>query len=424
MKDGKMSKMRTLKEYLEAKGEKVENIKYIGKISKKVQKTEIQDIEDDKQKESEEKDIFMCEEKTQDKNGREIHLIKYYTEDFECIAVENEINGIVPTEKYRKDDEIINKLEELDKEGIIDLEEENLEEIKEVAKTFGVDEKDIENISEIDNLIKPEQKEDQLGKVEDIDAKNLASIDANEKITTRDSMATLLGVEGKKYKKIAVVKSKEMNNTKSTTEFSFVGIKADGKMEQIESLKQIEGIKPTKLINSISADGKEIKEETVYSRYKVKGREDEELAVNIDELNTIRVSLVRTSSETNESVSIPIETNTIVKTSYENKDFMNSIKNPDVTEETRKIEENKHPDLEKNNDNVLYNEEYIPNTNIKWIDFAAQCGYRGKGAIEKAKEVFQEAKDKNGSDDNGEIAEKVVEEKEEDYRPDITIENK
>ena len=238
-------------------------------------------------------------------------------------------------------------------------------------------------------------------------------------------MATMLGVQEKGYKKIAVEKTKELSDKKYQSEFIFVGITADGKRETIDNLIQAKGNKQNKNINAISADGKSIKDERINSMYEIKGREDEHLAIGFDELNIMKISLVRTSKETNESISIPIEANTTVHTSSEDKEFMNSMKNQKITEETRRIEEYKKEncvigikDIEDNADNDIhkyYSEEYIPNTNKTWEEFANECGYRGEGAIDKAKEEFKKQKEKMEGLDNEIIVEEIIEQKEEEY---------
>lgn len=418
MEKDNLSEMRTLKEYLEENGKKIENIRYIGKI-------DIEEIINNKPYLLE-KDIYICEERIVDKNGKEINVEKFYTEDFECIAMKNEKFGILLKEQYEEHPEIIEKLEELDQKGLIDLKEENLKESVKIAETLGIDKEKIENISEIDlrRLDEPEKNNQ-------IEAKAKVQMNANEKITTRDSMATMLGVEGKGYTKIAVVDSKELKTQRNTTSYAFVGVKENGQMEEIDSLVQVYGTKPDRNINAISADGTKVQEERTISMYRVKGREDEQLAIGKDGLNTTRVSLVRTSPETNESISIPIEANTIAKTSHEDKEFMDSRKNPKVTAETKRIEKHKKENCEPSikdidddptNDTHEHDDgEYIPGTDITWIYFANQCGYRGEGAIEKAKEEFYKAKGKAKEYSNEEVVKAVVKEKEEDFEYDKSI---
>lgn len=141
----------------------------------------------------------------------------------------------------------------------------------------------------------------------------------------------------------------------------------------------------------------------------------------------MRASLIRKSRETNEQISIPIEANTIEETKYKPKQLMNSHTNPNIANETRKIQKLREEgckdykiediDEDPTNDMDPYEEsDYIPETDIKWIEFANKCGYRGEGAIERAKRTFKEAKNNaQQSATNKEIAEEKIEEIEEEF---------
>ncbi len=51
-------------------------------------------------------------------------------------------------------------------------------------------------------------------------------------MTDKDTMASLLNVQGKGYRKIAIVYSDKFKEAGNTTKFSFVGIKQDGSAEK------------------------------------------------------------------------------------------------------------------------------------------------------------------------------------------------
>lgn len=53
--------------------------------------------------------------------------------------------------------------------------------------------------------------------------------------------------------------------------------------------------------------------------------------------------------------------------------------------------------------------DYIPNTNITWRQFANKCGYRGEGDIEKAVEVVNSL----GSVDDKKLEEYIDDQEEE-----------
>ena len=422
--------MESLKMYLEEKyknaglNKKIENIKYIGNTEL------IQLINKEEYKLN--KDIYVCEIREE---GLEALIKEYYSEDFKMIAREDERyarlqendNPIMLSPEYAKHPEIIQKLIELEKEGKLDLNkinEENLPKVIQVAETLNIDKEDIQGLSEIDlqRLQKPENS-NQI--TNEIQAKSKLSININEHVSTRDNMETLVKAEGENFVKIDVV---DLGKGPQ-----FVGTKANGQMKELKSVKQKYGYRPNRKINTINSDGTKVEEEYAITMFEIEGREDEQLAIGVDSYNRIKTSLVRTSPDTNESVSIPIEaqTQTLKHTQGEIKQLMDSNRNQSITEETRRLKEEKEKECDPinvrdidddptNNTHEHLEDEYVPGTSTTWQEFANKLGYRGTGSIEIAKEKFESRKEENPDIANDELVNDMEEEALEQSGPDLT----
>ena len=430
-------KRNDIKSFCEKEDEyaKVKNIKYIGKVNIN----------------GKEKEVYMCELYTKSKDGDLIEIEKVYTEDFECIAANNKENvyGMLLTKEYAGEENLLEKVKEnIEKEDKVEkienIDELTDEEISKVAIELGISEEDVKRMAKTkiedkeENEIFEDNEEEIIETQETKNAKEIdkeknksvMSINPNVKVTERETLASMLNVEGKGYIRFEVVESKEIKDGTNTTRFSIVGIRNEnGKevQEEIDSLEQVDGNLPFKSVNAMNQDGSKIEDKQVQSMFEIKGREDERISIEYDEYNTVKASLVRRSKETNEQISIPIEANTIEETRDKPKEFMNSHKNPHIDNEAKNILEHKEEgckdyqieDIDEDPTNDIHShieDEYIPGTDIKWIDFANSCGYRGEGAIEAAKRTFEKAKSyaPEGAT-NEEIAEEKIEEIEEEF---------
>ena len=348
---------------------KVLNIKYLGKI-------EIN---------NEPKDIYLVLEQKQKDDGSKIEIERYCTEDGEVLGGNNnsdQFNFITPNEKYKDVEGLVESLQSLDKQGILDLNEIEQERLEQVAKELGITVEEIKKISEIDsektvednekeNLEKdknPDKEKKTLSKkqVESISTKQ--EIKTEQKVTDKDTMASLLNVQGKGYRKIAIVYSDKFKEAGNTTKFSFVGIKQDGSAEKIDTIEQAYGTNPTKNVHSVNRDGSKIEEEKVNSIFKIKGKTETQIAVDIGNMGTIEPSLVRTPAQDNEeAISIPIETSNIRPTTRETRELMNRNRNTRVKEEIKKIKAHEDfsiKDIDDNPNNNThehqeFSEEYL-----------------------------------------------------------------
>ena len=241
---------------------KVLNVKYLGVI--KI--------------EGEEKGIYLVIEQKAQKDGTLAQIERYYTEDGEFLGGDNSIDEydfLTLDEKYMNNKDMLEKLQSIDKDGILNLNKIEQERIEEVAKESGIIAKELEKMSEIDS-----KKE-----IEKISTKS--EIDTNRKVTDKETMASILNVQDKGYKKIAIIYSDKMQDNGNTTRFSFVGIKEDGTDEKIDTIEQAYGRNPSKEINSVNRDGSKVEQEQVNSIYRIKGKKETQIAVDIGAMGTI-----------------------------------------------------------------------------------------------------------------------------------------
>ena len=333
--------------------EKVLNVKYLGQIDTFG-------------------DVYLIIEQRQDRNGNLYEVEKYETEDGKLIGGNNKSDAydfILLSEQYKDREDVLEQLQALNKEGMLDLNEMEQGRLDAVAKELGIKVEEIKRVVEIDSEKEIEtkaereeeerpdfEKEDAVQEKDTFSSEELESvsskteIDVNQKVTDSETMATLLKVQGKGYKKFQVVESDQLQEGNSTR-FSFVGIKEvekkdpqTGKIrkkevaEKIDTLEQRYGKNPSKGIDSLSANGEELKPKEMDSIYQVKGDNENQVGVNIGAAGNLEVSYIRTPRQDNaKAISIPIETRSVRPTTREVREFMNKNRNTDLTEESKKI---------------------------------------------------------------------------------------
>ena len=340
---------------------KVVNAKYLGKI----------DFEEviDGEKVKTEKDIYLLIEQMLDKDGNLVDIEKYYTGDGEFLAGNNKsdnYHAMMLTSKYQGRDDIIRELQHLKDENALDLNQIERDRLEELAKALGIKPEDIQALSEIDLeqeiQTRKENGKEETGR-EELDGEERQGTDngkepetltkkqveristkseikTEEKVTERETMASLLGVEDKGYKKIAVVYSDKLQENGNSTRFSIVGIKEDGSAEKIDTL-EIDtrfGNNPTNKVNALNRDGSEIEEQQVQSVFRIKNRKEQEIAIRMGNMGTIETSYVRTD-HTQEGFSSPIPSENIKPTTREVREFMDKTRNVSMGEEIDKADE-------------------------------------------------------------------------------------
>lgn len=316
---------------------KVLDVKYLGSI----------------EFEGKEKGIYLIIEQKQKEDGSLAKIERYYTEDGEFLGGNNkadQFNFLILNEKYSGQEGLLEKLQNLDKEGVLDLNQLEQERLEEIALAFGVSVEELDKVAELDlkQEIELEQEKEEgketLSKkqVEKITSKT--EIKTNQKVTDKETMASILKVEDKNYTAINIIYSDAMKNSGSTSRFAIVGIKEDGTAEKINTLEQGYGTNPNKEIQSLNRDGSEIEQKQVNSIFKIKGEDETQIAVDIGSMGTIEPTLVRTPRQDNEeAISIPIETHNIKPTTRETRELMNEQRNPRVKEEIQRAK--KHEEL-------------------------------------------------------------------------------
>ena len=338
---------------------KVLNVKYLGTI-------EIN---------GEQKGIYLMIEQKEEKDGRLAEIEKYYTEDGEFLGADSNLDQfefITLSEEYINKDGLLEQIESLDKEGILDLNEIENERLEELARELGIDVEDIQKLAEIDANKEIDKWHEKLTneQIEELQEEGIepgdeeyrrylldhglsipkeeiekgistkSEINTNQKVTDKDTIASLLNVEERGYVKIAVVYSDKLKDNENTTGFTFVGIKSDGSAEKIDTLEQAYGNNPTQNVQTMSRDGSKIEKDKVNSRFKIKGRDEEQLAVNIGQMGTIEPKFVRAPRQEGEkAISIPIETQNVRPTTREVREYMNSSKNANMKDNIKNIEE-------------------------------------------------------------------------------------
>lgn len=322
------------------------------------------------------KQIYLIIEQEEKEDGNIIEIERYYTEDGEFLGGNNksdQYDFIILAKEYQDDKELLESLQKLNKEGELDLNKLEDDRLEEIALALGISKEEIKRMSEIDadkqiedkEADREELEEQEEGKeiiskekMEKVSAKT--EIKTNQKVTDYETMASLLNVEDKGYKKIAIINSDNFKDSGNTTRFSIVGVKEDGTAERIDTLEQGYGATPTKSINSLNRDGTDIEQEQVNSIFKIKGEKEKQIAVKIGAMGTIETSLVRTPAQDNqEAISIPIETSNIRYTTKETRELMNEKRNPRVKEEIERINEHKelgcNPTIKDIDDNEYNN---------------------------------------------------------------------
>ena len=338
---------------------KVLNVKYLGTI-------EI---------DGEQKGIYLLIEQKEEKDGRLAEIEKYYTEDGEFLGADSNLDQfefITLNKEYLNKEGLLEQIESLDKEGSLDLNEIENERLKELARELGIDVEDIQKLAEIDADKEIDKWHEELTneQIEELQEEGIepgdeeyrrylldhglslpkeevekgistkTEIKTGQKVTDKDTMASLLNVEEKGYVKIAVIYSEKLQDNGNTTRFSFVGIKADGSAEKIDTLEQAYGNNPTKNVQTMNRDGSKIEEDKVNSIFRIKGKDEEQLAVNIGQMGTIEPKFVRTPRQDGEkAISIPIETQNIRPTTREIREYMNRSRNTSVDDNINNIEE-------------------------------------------------------------------------------------
>lgn len=411
----------------------INDVKYLGKIKF------IEEI--DGEKVEQEKEIYLLIE---EKDGR--ILYKYYDENLQLIAYEDSVfEELMAETKFEgKDQSFLKQIEELDKEGksLSQIESE----LEEISDALGINLEEIDEIKELDLKQEINEKEDNESKVfnkdetSHLDIKETTKLNQNIKGETLENKLGIKNItlpNGQKLtdgEKLAVVSTSSLNkavDSKNSQSYSFVVIRKNGEAVPIgdDVLVQDErsGINPITEDLTINNNGI-VNEETNIASYRiVNGNRNEFIKISNDEFSGREIKYSEFSKENGKYVSTELETDRdiYVKNNVRQylKDRTEGREKADNTIERAEKHEGEEKDVtlvdnNPNNDSHVHisPEDYIPNTNMTWGEYANELGYRGEGAVERAQEEFEKSLERNPSSDNKQIIEMTIEEANEDFR--------
>ena len=392
------------------------------------------------------KDVYVVEE--YDIETDKITL-KYYLDDM-CIGTEFG-DKIIETEdckkRFKNIDNIRDLVDELkydeltaeqkeETKSLKELEEERLEKI---AKSLGIDEKELKDISEFD-LDEEGKKEDQKEEIKENDEENLEDRIHTKESTDLDQIyegITLRNVLGlsSEYARIAIVSSSEIRGVegnKQNGKYSFVGVKYNGEItvldETILGPDNQEGIDPRKMDTTVDIDGTVDKEQNIAS-YKVMGKKNLYLSIGYDESYGREIKIAKRSETGEEDLEFELLTNRYA--SYkedsdvrqfreDNSEGINKADNAIEKADAHEKEECENVNTE-DIDNNMYNDTHhhiiIDGKEVSYKELATKWGYYkdGKPDEQKAKEKYEEYKYNNPHLSDKEILEKVSDDLYDEY---------
>ena len=392
------------------------------------------------------KDVYVVEE--YDIETDKVTL-KYYLDDM-CIGTEFG-DKIIETEdckkRFKNIDNIRDLVDELkydeltaeqkeETKSLKELEEERLEKI---AKSLGIDVKELKDISEFD-LDKDGNKEDQKEEIKENDEENLEDRIHTKESTDLDQIyegITLRNVLGlsSEYARIAIVSSNEIRGVegnKQNGKYSFVGVKYNGEItvldETILGPDNQEGIDPRKMDTTVDIDGTVDKEQNIAS-YKVMGKKNLYLSIGYDESYGREIKIAKRSETGEEDLEFELLTNRYA--SYQedsdvrqfredNSEGINKADNAIEKADAHEKEECENVNTE-DIDNNMYNDTHhhiiIDGKEVSYKELATKWGYYkdGKPDEQKAKEKYEEYKYNNPHLSDKEILEKVSDDLYDEY---------
>ena len=439
-----------LKQNTENKKIKIKDIKLVGQATWK-DKINGKDISEN---------VFIVEkeiiETDENKKERITEQKSYYLGN-KCIAGTLGNNEIIYNETFANSEQdklkAINELLETTPEEQIENNSMNKLRTKEIAEILtahlgrkiseeeaqqlleNMDKEEIEKLKEEkEENSKDKKEENKLSKkqTDNIKIKGMQEIDLNKKVDGKETLGKRLDLTG--YDNIYVVYSENVDNITSgekrnNTTYSLVGTKKDGTAKVLNDEFEMDktvGNGATRTQTKIRANStatRDSKDMSVYTR-KSNG-----MSIGCEnDMGNINMFLYQKTKEENENVGIQIETSQTPIIPIETREIMNrnkgvyqkdkvqneiqehtdhgcnpkDVKDFDGNENTETHTDKEYTEIDEN--------DYIPNTNMTWRQFANKCGYRGEGDIEKAVQTVNSMEEVNQ-----EKLEKYIEEKEEEF---------
>ena len=315
------------------------------------------------------RNIFLVLEEQELTDGKKVTIEKYFDENENLIAanVLNDRLGLALNPQFVKEENLdgdektlIKELSELNIKG-----KAGLRDVRKIAEKLNVkDEYVLEKCKINKNQNIPITKKDVNIKQE---------VKTNTKVTDEYTMEQVLNVQDKDYAEIMVVYTDDLENPGNNTKFTLMGETRSGELEVIDTVEQRYGRNPDKDIQEVNRDGTDIKTQDARSIFHIKGKEEEQIAINYGELGNIELSYVRTPrTENREGLSVPIETHNTRYTTYDVRELGNRAKNNRVNDDISRAKvQDKYMDDEMTdeqrkeiitnikNDDIMYDEKFI-----------------------------------------------------------------
>lgn len=171
------------------------------------------------------------------------------------------------------------------------------EELQKIAKTTGMDPKDLSNCSSI----KPEQK-----------------------ITDQDTFEDIVNVKGK-YTNVYVINANKA--TDKNKRFAFVGITQEGEAEYIDELETSGTMQTNVNIYSINRDGSRVEEKQTREMFTTRSNPDKRFTVTTGQYGILEVDYVRKDPNENKFIGSMVETEYERPTTTQVRQFMNERRN-------------------------------------------------------------------------------------------------
>lgn len=443
-----------LEQQTENKKIEIKDIKFVGKATWK-DKINGKDLSDN---------VFIVEKQIieidKDSKERVTEQKEYYIGD-KCVAGELGNGEILYGETFANSEpdkmEAINDLlektpeEEIENNSMNKLQTKEMAEVlsaylgrtikeEEVQKTLeDMNKEELEELSEEKDNAGKDKKKNELSEkqTEKIKVNGIQKADLSQNVDGIETLGKRLDLDGYQY--IYVVYSENVNEInpnakRNDTTYSLIGMKNDGTAKVLNDEFEMDssvGNNASKVQTRINADGtatRDSKDSSVFTR-KSNG-----MTVGCrNDGGIVRMSLGQKTIEENEITSTEIRTS---KTGYipiQTREIFNRNKGvrqidkiqDEVKEHTdegctpkdvRDFDGDENTATHVDVDYTEINEnDYIPNTNMTWRDFANKCGYRGEG-IGDIKKVVEVVKQMDNV--NQETLNKYIENMEDDFDDD------
>lgn len=272
-----------------------------------------------------------------------------------------------------------------------------------------MDKQEIEELKEEKTKNKDKNNELTKKQADKIKVNQLQRVDLNQKADGRETLEKRLDLQGYKY--IYVVYSEQVSQINSgekinNTTYSLVGMKEDGTAKVLSDEFEMDstvGNNASRMQTRINKDGTATRDNKNSSIFV---RKSNKMSLSCrNDGGIIRMAMGQKTLEENEITETELGTSQTGYIPIENREVFNRNKgrhqidkvqdeiqehtdegcNPkdkkdfDGDEKSGTHEHFKYTEIDEN--------DYIPNTNMTWRQFANKCGYRGEGDIEKAVEV-------------------------------------